>query len=317
MSTTLTKDHAKAIRQARFSFLDVVEPHRPDLFRYCRALTPSVWDADDLVQETLLRAFAKLGECHWDVERPRSYLFRMATNLWIDRQRRAGLVRFEEPAEPALVDERPADDEVRDALAALARNLPPQERAAVLLKDVFGLDLDEVAAFLDTTRGAVKAALHRGRTKLAARSAEAAPLPGARPDAASAALLGRFVSLFNARDLPGLTALLLEDATAEVVGMVQEYGRGQIEKGSLFHTMFGEEGQPRAALVDYLGEPVVVIWYRGDDGRETLQDVLRFTERSGAIAELRYMYFCPEVVQEVGAALGAAVRTNGYRYKPT
>lgn len=316
-AATLTKDHAKAIRQARFSFLDVVEPHRPDLFRYCRALTPSVWDADDLVQETLLRAFAKLGECHWDVERPRSYLFRMATNLWIDRQRRAGLVRFEEQVEPLEVDERPAGEEVRDALAALARNLPPQERAAVLLRDVFGLDLDEVAAFLDTTRGAVKAALHRGRTKLSARSAEAAPLPGVRPDAASAAMLDRFVTLFNARDLPGLTALLLEDATAEVVGMVQEYGREQIEKGSLFHTLFGEEGQPRAALVDYLGEPVVVIWYRGDDGRETLQDVLRFTERSGAIAELRYMYFCPEVVQEVGAALGAAVRTNGYRYKPT
>jgi RNA polymerase sigma-70 factor (ECF subfamily) len=324
MTATLTRDHAKAIRQARFSFLDVVEPHRPDLFRYCRALTPSVWDADDLVQETLLRAFAKLGECHWDVERPRSYLFRMATNLWIDRQRRAGLVRFEEQVEAPLDDERPADvsDDVREALAALARNLPPRERAAVLLKDVFGLDLDEVAAFLDTTRGAVKAALHRGRTKLAARSAEATPLPGARPDdarsdRASAALLDRFVTLFNARDLPGLTALLLEDVTAEVVGMVQEYGREQVEKGSLFHTLFGEEGQPRAALVDYLGEPVVVIWYRGDDGRETLQDVLRFTERSGAIAELRYMYFCPEVVQEVGAALGAAVRTNGYRYKPT
>lgn len=314
----LTRDHAKAIRQARFSFLDVVEPHRPELFRYCRALTPSVWDADDLVQETLLRAFAKLGECHWDVQSPRSYLFRMATNLWIDRQRRAGLVRFEEQVEPLEDDERPPGGslEVREALAALARSLPPQERAAVLLKDVFGLDLDEVAAFLETTRGAVKAALHRGRGKLAARGPEAAPLPGARPDAASAVMLDRFVTLFNARDLPGLTALLLEDATAEVVGMVQEYGREQIEQGSLFHTLFGEEGQPRAALVHFLGEPVVVIWYRGDDGTETLQDVLRFTERSGAIAELRYMYFCPEVVQEVGAALGAAVRTNGYRYKP-
>jgi RNA polymerase sigma-70 factor, ECF subfamily len=315
-AATLTRDHAKAIRQARFTFLDVLEPHRPDLFRYCRALTPSVWDADDLVQETLLRAFAKLGECHWDVQSPRSYLFRMATNLWIDRQRRAGLVRFEEQVEAVESDDRPPQAEVRDALAALARNLPPQERAAVLLKDVFGLELDEVAAFLETTRGAVKAALHRGRSKLAARGADAVAVPGARPDAASTAMLDRFVTLFNARDLPGLTALLLEDATAEVVGMVQEYGREQIEKGSLFHTMFGEEGQPRAALVHYLGEPVVVIWYRGDDGTETLQDVLRFTERAGSIAELRYMYFCPEVVQEVGAALGAAVRTNGYRYKP-
>lgn len=131
----------------------------------------------------------------------------------------------------------------------------------------------------------------------------------------SAALLDRFVELFNARDLPGLTALLLEDATAEVVGMVQEYGREQVEKGSLYHTLFGEEGQPRAALASYLGEPVVVIWYTGADGSDAIEDVLRFVEREGRVAHLRYSYFCPEVVQEVAAALGAPVRTNGYRYR--
>lgn len=315
----LTRDHAKSIRQARFAFLDVVEPHRVDLFRFCRALTPTVWDADDLVQETLLRAFAKLSECHWGIERPRSYLLRMATNLWIDRQRRAGLVRFESADHddaPELPDRAAASAgaEVRDALAALARNLPPQERAAVLLKDVFGLELDEVAAFLETTRGAVKAALHRGRGKLAARAEDAAPVTTSGP---SEALLDRFVELFNARDLPSLTALLLEDATAEVVGMVQEYGRGQIEKGSLHHTMFGEEGAPRAQRVGYLGEPVVVIWYTGKDGADAVEDVLRFVEREGKVAALRYAYFCPEVIREVAASLGVPARTNGYRYRPS
>lgn len=313
MTTTLQRDLARSVRSVRMTFLDSIEPHRPDLFRYCRSLTPTVWDADDLVQETLLKAFAKLGEVNFDIERPRSWLFRVATNLWIDRQRRAGLVRFEEPAQEPVAD---APDlppgEVREALAALCRNLPPQERAAVLLKDVFGLELDEVATLLDTTRGAVKAALHRGRGKLGERGAEATAVSAAGP---SEALLDRFIDRFNARDLPGLTALLLDDATAEVVGMVQEYGRDQIEKGSLYHTLFQEEGESRAARATYLGEPIIVLWYRGADG-DAVEDVLRFVERDGRIAALRYAYFCPEVLREVGAALGVPVRDHGYRYRP-
>ncbi|MCO5166465.1 MAG: sigma-70 family RNA polymerase sigma factor [Planctomycetes bacterium] len=312
--TLLTRDFHRSVRQARMAFLDAVEPHRADLFRYCRGLAPTVWEAEDLVQETLLRAFAKLAECHWDVKDARAYLLRAATNLWIDGQRRAGRVRLEDDLEPAAAEDAPPAAEVREALAALVRNLPPRERAAVLLKDAFGLDLDEVATYLETTRGAVKAALHRGRARLAARGADAVAVEG-RPDGPSAALLDRFCALFNARDLPALTALLLEDATAEVVGMVQEYGREQVEKGSLYHTMFGEEGRPRAALLEYLGEPVVVIWYTGPDGVDAVEDVLRFVEREGRVASLRYSYFCPELIEEVGAALGVPVRTNGHRYR--
>ncbi|MBX3465961.1 MAG: RNA polymerase sigma factor [Planctomycetes bacterium] len=310
--TPLTRDFHRSVRQARMAFLDAVEPHRADLFRYCRGLAPTVWEAEDLVQETLLRAFAKLAECHWDVRDARAYLLRAATNLWIDGQRRAGRVRLEDDLEPAVDDAAPPAGEVREALAALVHALPPQERAAVLLKDAFGLDLDEVATYLETTRGAVKAALHRGRTKLAARGPAAAAVAGGGPPAA---LLDRFCALFNARDLPALTALLLEDCTAEVVGMVQEYGREQVEKGSLYHTMFGEEGRPRAERREHLGEAVVVIWYTGDDGRDVVGDVVRVVAREGRVASLRYSYFCPELLEEVGAALGVPVRTNGHRYQ--
>src|SRR5262245_59973222 len=85
----MKKDFEKQVRAVRMHFLDQVEPYRRDLYRYCRGLTGSVWDAEDLVQESLLRAFAKLSELHWDVENPRAWLFLVATNVWRDRVRRS------------------------------------------------------------------------------------------------------------------------------------------------------------------------------------------------------------------------------------
>ena len=68
-------------------FLDLYEPLRPEIYRYCRHLTRSPWDADDLVQDALFRAFAKLGCMNEPPENPRAWLFRIASNLWIDRVR--------------------------------------------------------------------------------------------------------------------------------------------------------------------------------------------------------------------------------------
>ncbi len=319
MTATLDRDLSRAVRGARFAFLDTVEPCRPDLWRYCRSLTPTVWDADDLVQETLARAFSKLSELQAPIDDPRRWLFRVATNAWIDRKRREATVPIGTPGDEvldAVPDEPPAraTDEVRDALAVVVRTLPPQERAAVLLKDVFDFSLDETAAWLSTTRGAVKAALHRARGKLAARAADAAPVPGAAP-VTDPAVLDRFVAAFNARDLDGLAALLREDATAEVTGMVQEYGRDQVRNGSLHHTLFDEEGDPRAERRLHAGREVVVLWYT-KGGARAVEDVLRLETQGGQVAALSYAYFCPEVIREVAAELGAPARTNGYRYAP-
>ena len=83
----LQEDVAGPLRTLRARFDSEVLPYRPDLWRYCQRLTGSAWDAEDLVQDTLQRAFAGLASL-WQPVHPRAWLFRIATNLWIDRYRR-------------------------------------------------------------------------------------------------------------------------------------------------------------------------------------------------------------------------------------
>src|SRR5580704_8832816 len=87
-------DLPDVVRGSWHRFLDTYEPLRPELYRYCRHLTRSPWDAEDLAQDALARAFVTLGQMGAPHDNPRAWLFRVASNLWMDRLRRR---RREEP----------------------------------------------------------------------------------------------------------------------------------------------------------------------------------------------------------------------------
>src|SRR5690348_155421 len=276
------------IKEAWHRFVQRTEPLRPDLFRYCRSLTGSVWDAEDLVQDTLLRGFARLSEASQPIENARAYMFRIASNLWIDKLRGTREFAAEQVPEPPQ-PEIPLSHEIRDAAKQLLTHLPPMERAAVLLKDVFDLSLDETATALDTTAGAVKAALHRGRAKLDEMPKEPQP-PSPAKAGTEAALLEKFVDAFNARDLNRLTAMMREDATSEMLGMWIEYGReaiGKSEKGVLRHTFASHPSSDdwRAEACDYKGEHIV-LFFAKDGDRSAVSSILRIEQREEAISRL-------------------------------
>jgi RNA polymerase sigma-70 factor, ECF subfamily len=308
------------LRTAWHRYIDFVTPLRPSLHNYCRRLTGNLWDAEDLVQEALLRAFGTLGSVHDSVRNPRAYLLRAATNLWIDQVRRREREReaLGEGASGAGDLNAPAASaEVRDAGARLLHLLAPRERAAVLLKDVFDLDLKECAEVLETTVGAVKAALHRGRERLA----ESPSGPESSRSAPSVPLVDRFVELFNAGDRKGLLALMLDNAPLENVGVGIEWGlegspRRTLEGALGGHPEFPEPFHFEAQRVErvlFAGEPIVLHFHtRG--GREILDVVWRIEEEEGRIARLRTYGFCPETIREAGRELGLPVLTGLYRY---
>jgi RNA polymerase sigma-70 factor (ECF subfamily) len=300
------------VRRAQHAFVAALAPARPDLYAYCRRLTDNPFDAEDLVQETLARALARAAQTHGTVANPIGWLVRIATNAHIDAHRRFRPLPTDlEPTDPA---EEPADPaEVREALTELVTLLPPQERAAVALKDVFGYSLKEVAAVLDTTEGAVKAALHRGRGRLADRD-DTLPVTRRTP---SRAQVDAVVAAFNAYDIPAVTALFLTDGVSDIVGMVHETGREQMARGSLEHTF--DATAPvrfRAETVVVGGEPMAVLWGSPVDASapEAVADLLRFEATPVGIARMRWYFFCPEVLAEVAAGLGLPARGNGYSY---
>lgn len=306
MTDKLDQTLLDGVRAARQAFAREVAPLRDPLYKYCRRLTADVWEAEDLLQETFVRAFSRAADSHQPIERPLAWLVRIATNAYIDSRRRPAPLPVLAP-DTALPD--PADPaEVRDALAEMATLLAPQERAALVLKDVFDMPLAEIAAMIGTSVGAVKSALHRGRAKL---DDPDRPAARAKPDRA---VVDALAEAFTAYDLDRLTALFLTDGVSDVVGAVHEVGREKIGSGSLHHTLVLEtDVRYRAEVRDLDGEPIVVLWARDTEGPQTneaVRDVLRIETADGGIARLRWYYFCPEVLLEVGTALGVPVRTT-------
>jgi RNA polymerase sigma-70 factor (ECF subfamily) len=306
------------LRAAWHRFIDLTAPLRPVLHAYCRRLTGDIWDTEDLVQDSLLKAFATLGSIHHSVRNPRSYLLRIATNLWIDRMRdQQRELRVEDASELAGTTNDADPLLARDAGNALLHRLSPQERAAVVLKDLFDSSLEESAEILGTTTGAVKAALHRGRERL--RSAET-PRHRAPP---SPQLVDRFVAALAAADLEGLLALMLDDGSAENVGCGLEYGYdGHRDESSWFRAATGghpnwpaeyqyERHRIECRRLD--GEPLILAMVTRR-GREALEQVIRIQEHDGRIARLRGYAFCPETMREIGERLGLRVRAGLYRY---
>lgn len=181
---------------------------------------------------------------------------------------------------------------------------------------MFDLSLEETANALDSTLGAVKAALHRGRAKLNELSGEL-QLPNPAANSPRAALLDRFVAAFNARDLTQIVSMIREDATSEMVGMGIEYGRAAIgrksEKSALYVSFMSSSAEWRVERRDYRGESILLSWVK-EGHKEFVNDIIRLEEREGAICRLRYYFFCPEIIIEVCCELGIASKTNGYRY---
>jgi len=308
------------LRAAWHRYVDLLAPLRPALHRYCRRLTGNLWDAEDLAQETLLRAFGTLGSLHQTVENPRAYLFRVATNLWIDTLRRRGTEADALAAQSDGAGAAAADPgAVRDAGATVLQRLAPQERAAVVLKDVFEMTLEEIGDVLGTTVGAVKAAIHRGRSRLREPEGGSASL---RP-APSVALVDQFVAAYNALDLAGLLSLMVDSASVENVGCGVQIGREVFSgKDGWFHAaVYGhpewpewlQYESPRMQRAICGGEPVA-LGFTTRQGKEALEQVMRFDEQDGRIARLRGYAFCPETIKEIGAEVGLRVRTGLYRY---
>jgi RNA polymerase sigma-70 factor (ECF subfamily) len=203
--------------EARYlAFLETIVHLRPSLHRYCSRMTGSVLDGEDVVQDALFQAYRKLDT--FDDNRPLTpWLFRIAHNRCIDFLRGREVRQEAEAAvmEPdSVIPADPSGPIVGHAVEHLVLALPPKERACVLLKDVFDYSLEEIAELVESTVGGVKAALNRGRSKLASLPQQSVPRRAINPEMSR--LLHLYVERFNQRDWDGLRELITSDARLRV-----------------------------------------------------------------------------------------------------
>jgi RNA polymerase sigma-70 factor (ECF subfamily) len=208
--------------EARDRFMELVGEMRPELHRYCARMTGSVFDGEDVVQDTLAKAYYALGQMR-EPPNLKPWLFRIAHNTAMDflkRYERKHVEPVSDVPDRAEHQDTGVDPELVEAALTAFLDLPPVQRAAIILKDVLGHSLDEAASTMETSVGAVKAALSRARAKIAPRSASASnrtPVLSAE----ERANLERYVELFNDRNWPALCALLAQEARLEQVSLVQ------------------------------------------------------------------------------------------------
>ena len=266
----MTSSVEASVAKAREDFLTMVAQIRPELHRYCARLTGSVIEGEDIVQETLARAFYTLT---LSTETPplRPWLFRIAHNAALDFLKSHGR-KLTEPrddmSDVAGYEDAPDPAAVRAALIRFVA-LPVIQRSAVILKDVLGHSLEETAETMGTTVMAVKAALVRGCANL--RKEEAADVLA---EATARADLERYATLFNARDWDGVRALVGDDCRLDLVSKAQRRGKevgmyfGRYAKEDVSLRVVRLEGRlALAAHVAGAPEPAYFILLEWEDGR--------------------------------------------------
>ena len=292
-------DHLAAARSGdKAAFGALVEPHRRELLTHCYRMLGSFQDAEDQVQETLLRAWRRLDTYEGRASF-RAWLYKIATNACLDalkkRSRRAlppDLRAASDPGEPILP---PVTDPIwlepfpDDLLALSAANpearyeahesitlafmtalqrLPPRQRSVLLFCDVLDWPAPEVASLLETTVPAINSVLYRARSSLSKNytAQNYRDYRLAREKERTGELLRRYVQAWESADIDALVALLKEDATFPMPPLPLWYkGRSAI-RAFVSAVILSGEARGRWALhpLKANGQPAYA-WYRRDD----------------------------------------------------
>lgn len=288
--------------------LEELETHRKAIYGHCYRMLGSVVDADDAVQETMVRAWKGL-EGFDGRSSPKTWLYRIATNVCIDalgaKKRRFRPMDEAAPGTPEdAIDSRPrehwlepvptsailADDatpdvalvqreSVRLAFVSALQSLPPKPRAALLLTDVVGLSADEAASCLETSVASVTSALQRARATLSSP-----PLPEPeRLDAGKSALLERYVAAFHAYDVEALVSLVREDVTFNMPPIALWLSSREHVRAWLLGRGAGCRGS-RLLPIDVAGAPGFAQYRANPEGGHVAWGAIVLDVREGAIA---------------------------------
>jgi RNA polymerase sigma-70 factor (ECF subfamily) len=297
-------------------FALLTDPYRPELLAYCYRMLGSLHDAEDQLQETLIRAWRSYGQFEGRASL-RTWLYRIATNACLRALENSGRrplpsglggpgeypeaplaaarpeVLWLQPIPDALVAARSADpaeivasrNGMRLALIAALQYLPARQRAVLILRDVLRWRAAEVAELLGTTTAAVNGMLQRARARLA----EVAPDENQihePADPADRALLDRYATAFQNADVTAVMQLLREDAVFEMPPEVTWFTGRELIGRFLRARVLTEAGRFQTIPVAANGQPALAAYIRGQDGGYHAHSICVLTIAASRVARV-------------------------------
>jgi RNA polymerase sigma-70 factor, ECF subfamily len=246
----------------RDQFERLVGEIRPKLHRYCARMTGNAVDGEDIVQDALMKALAALPSVG-AVDNPEGWLFRIAHNTALDflrRRARGPMMEHDEALEMIAAPDSPDHDHEAATISLRTfMRLPALQRSAVILKDVLGHSLEEVASITGASEAAAKSGLQRGRVRLREIAKEPADVSPHVLSDAMRSRLTTYVEGFKIGDFDTVRAMLADDVKLDLVAKLRKQGKSEVGE---YYTAYAAAKQwaYAAGVVD--GRAAMVVYDR-------------------------------------------------------
>lgn len=292
-ASTISKEFVEDARKLRNEFEEIVFVYSKDLWNYCKYVTGSPWDGEDLFQETMIKAFGLLPQRWSDITDKKYYLFRVATNTWLDQCRK-------QKRDIGTLDETPESNldfsdhlRLEEILTSLDSNLTPKQTAAFLLLDIFQFSAEEIAGIVRSTPGGVYSAVQRARKKITSMDFSQ---PKTHPDTqVQNPTIQAYLEAFNNGDLDSMLKLFSDQAQNEAFFGFQEFSKSEMLKGSL---KFGLPGHTAQEFILW-DKPVIIVLANGEIHDIQLQEI-----ENGKIVSHKSYFFRKELILAAAEELG-------------
>jgi RNA polymerase sigma factor (sigma-70 family) len=264
------------IKNLEKRFKQEIEPYRSILWKYCYRLTGSPWDAEDLVQDTLLKSLAMLSKVFQELN-VKSYLFKIATNTWIDQQRKNRIAYSDSYPLENLESGSEKQLEILPVLDYLARQLSPKQFVCLLLTDVFLFTAKEAADIASLSPGAVYANVQRARDLLKdipERQQNRRVMKGPASSIAHDKTISTLLEGFRRKDPDMIASLLDENLLTDITHAGVEFGKRETEGNSLkdWAEVVSRQEGVEAAIAMLWGRQVI-LEFALKSGEKLLQNI--------------------------------------------
>ncbi|WP_141603820.1 RNA polymerase sigma factor [Terrilactibacillus laevilacticus] len=294
----INNDIISETRRMKLKFEELISNYSQDLWNYCKYITGSPWDGEDLFQETMIKSFALLPQRWSEITNKKYYLFKIATNTWFNQCKKL-------KRELGTIDEVPVQDIdfsdrllIEDILISLDSNLTPKQTTAFLLFDIFQFTAEEIAGIVQSTPGGVYASIQRARKKIASLNfSKSKPIRDSQ--SSNNPTIQAYLKAFNHGDLNSMLKLFSDQAHNEAYLGFQEFSKDEMIKGSLRYGLPGHTAQEFILW----GKPVIIILANNEKYPEIHDIQMQEVENSKIVSSKSY-FFRKEFIIAASKELG-------------